>query len=206
MPAKEPNVKAADCDDLSRFLEKHRESLRILIRGRLPSTLRGYLDENDILSDLFLRARTRWQSFQDQHARLAPEARPYDVWLTGLAKDCIIEAYRRETAQKRDRGREVPVPESSGSQLLIGLVSPGTSPSDAFDRAEMEERLNHVVALLPKSDQELLWQRYYEGWAWADVAAVLGLTETNANVRHVRAVRRLKDLWKQLYGPEGLQS
>ena len=78
-----------------------------------------------------------------------------------------MEGIQRETARMRDPGREVPVPESSGSQLLIGLVSPGTSPSDKFARGELEERVNCVVALLPASDQELLRLRYYEGWAWS---------------------------------------
>ena len=45
--------------------------------------------------------------------------------------------------------------------------------------------------------------RHYDGLSFGEAGAVLGVSENAATVRYVRALRRLKDVWRKLYGAGG---
>lgn len=196
----ERRVDLVDLTFLGKVFEEERQRLLAVVEARLPRTLRDRVDADAILSDAFVRARMRWDAFQRDYDHLRPDERPYGEWLTGLVRDALIDAYRHHTAQKRNLHRNVPFPDGSGSQLLLGIVNPATSPSSALERAEQEERLATVIAELKESDRLLLQLRYPEERSWAEVAALMGLTEANVRQKHFRVLRRLKDLWKQRYG------
>ncbi|MCP6719299.1 MAG: RNA polymerase sigma factor [Patescibacteria group bacterium] len=51
--------------------------------------------------------------------------------------------------------------------------------------------LKHVDALDPKY-QDLLRLRYWSGMTFGEIASTLNITETNAKVRHHRALKKLK--------------
>jgi RNA polymerase sigma-70 factor (ECF subfamily) len=82
----------------------------------------------------------------------------------------------------------------------LGLVNPGTSPSEAAARAEMQQRMRQTLELLGARDQEILWMRHYDQLSFKEAAMVLGVTESAATLRYVRALKRLKNLWQQLHG------
>ena len=54
--------------------------------------------------------------------------------------------------------------------------------------------------------------RAHAGWVrrtsttFKEAAAVLGIKESAANLRYVRALRRLKELWQKLYEASGAAS
>ena len=55
---------------------------------------------------------------------------------------------------------------------------------------------------LRDADREVLWMRHYDELAFADIAAVNGISENTATVRYVRALRRLKALWLETHGSD----
>jgi len=59
--------------------------------------------------------------------------------------------------------------------------------------------MRQTLALLGSHDQEILWMRHYDDLTFKEAAAVLGIKESAANLRYVRALRRLKELWQKLY-------
>src|SRR5438270_8728609 len=127
---------------LGKLLEEHRLKLFTMIQRRLPSALAARIDPEDILSEVYLQAQRKWNDFKNQ-ATL-----PAYVWLYGIARDCLIEAWRRETRDRRDPKRAVPWPEQSSVQLALDLVNPGTTPSAAAVREEVQQRVRQALTFL----------------------------------------------------------
>lgn len=182
----------ADLARLGQLFEEHRGRLLVVLRRRIDPSLTRRLDAEDILGDAFLRARQRWATFK------AGTMSAY-AWLYRLALDCLIEAWRRETRDRRDLRDDLPWPDASSVQLGLGLINPATSPTQAAARAEECQRVRTVLQLLPEKDREILRMRHEDELTHAEVGEVLGITENAATVRYVRALRRLKTLWQQAH-------
>jgi RNA polymerase sigma-70 factor (ECF subfamily) len=74
------------------------------------------------------------------------------------------------------------------------LVSGMTSPSQAAIRHELQARLRAALDEMDPLDREVLALRHFEELSNNEVAQVLGITKDAASKRHVRALRRLKDI------------
>ncbi len=119
-------------------------------------------------------------------------------WLYRLALDSLWEAWRRETRDCRDLQREVPWPDRSSVQLGLSLIAPGTSPSQALERKELQEQVRQAMAALKPADREILAMRHFEQLSFKEIAQVLGIKGGAANLRYVRALARLKTLCQHL--------
>ncbi len=191
------STSVAELAALGKLLEEHGPRLLAMVGRRLDPALAARVDPEDVLGEAFLRARERWRSFQEQ-----PGLTPY-AWLYRITLDCLIEAWRRETRDRRDPRRALPWPEASSVQLGLGLVSPGTSPSEAAAREDLRARMRQALGLLKEPDREILWMRHYDQLTFPEAAEVLGVTESAATLRYVRALKRLKHLWERLGLPGG---
>jgi RNA polymerase sigma-70 factor (ECF subfamily) len=186
---------AADMADLGRLLEEHRSKLLAVVQRRLDPALARRISPEDILSEAFLQARRKFSAFNQQHTMSAY------AWLYRIVMDCLIEAWRHETRDRRHPDREMPWPERSSVQLALSLVSPGTTPSEAVDRRILQKCVRGALEMLGSRDREILWMRHYDQLTFSEAATVLGIKESAANLRYVRALRRLKNLWQELYEP-----
>ncbi len=54
------------------------------------------------------------------------------------------------------------------------------------------------MELLRESDREILWMRHFDQLTFPEAARVLGISESAATLRYVRALERLKKLWEQI--------
>ena len=190
---------AADMAELGQLLEEHRSKLLAVVQRRLDPALARRISPEDILSEAFLQARRKFSAFNEQQVMSAY------AWLYRIVMDCLIEAWRHETRDRRHPDREMPWPERSSVQLALSLVSPGTTPSEAVDRRILQKRVRGALEMLGSRDREILWMRHYDQLTFSEAAAVLGIKESAANLRYVRALRRLKNLWQELYGPSAAE-
>jgi RNA polymerase sigma-70 factor (ECF subfamily) len=177
---------------LGKLFEEHQPKLLAMVRRRLDPALAARLSPEDILSDAFLEARRKWAAFKAQSA-LTPYA-----WLYG-ARDCLIEAWRKQSRAGRDPRRELPWPERSSMQLVLGLVGSGSSPSAHVARAELRQQVAETLKLLKDKDREVLWMRHHDDLSFQEIAVLLSIAEGAARVRYVRALERLRQLWQQMY-------
>jgi RNA polymerase sigma-70 factor (ECF subfamily) len=86
------------------------------------------------------------------------------------------------------------LPDESVGQLAQRLIASATSPSRHLLRAELRDRVRAVLSCLKPHDREMLVLRYLEGLSNAEAAAVLGLAENTAAMRHLRALERVRAL------------
>jgi RNA polymerase sigma-70 factor (ECF subfamily) len=178
---------------LGKLFEEHQPKLLAMVQRRLDPSLTARISPEDILSDAFLEARRKWPGFKAQ-STLTPYA-----WLYGIVRDCLIQAWRRENRACRNPDRELPWPERSSMQLVLGLVGSGSSPSEHAARADLRQQMAETLTLLKDKDREILWMRHHDDLSLREIAAVMGIAEGATRVRYVRALERLRQLWQQRY-------
>ena len=110
----------------------------------------------------------------------------------------------------RDAGREVSLyrgamPAASSGALAAQLLGKHTSPSEAALRAERMLRVQEALNALDPVDREILSLRHFEELSRAEAARELGIEESAAAKRYVRALKRLKEALADMAGGlEGL--
>jgi RNA polymerase sigma-70 factor (ECF subfamily) len=125
---------------------------------------------------------------------------PFFLWLRFLTSQKLLELHRHHLgAQARDAGREVSLhrgslPGTSSAALAAQLLGHLTQPSQAAIRAEMKIRLQDALNSMDPLDREVLALRHFEHLSNAETAQTLGIGESAASKRYVRALRRLKEI------------
>jgi RNA polymerase sigma-70 factor (ECF subfamily) len=99
--------------------------------------------------------------------------------------------------QMRDAGQEVSIyrgalPAASSAALAAQLLGKHTSPTQAAVRAERMLRLQEALNSLSAIDREVLSLCHFEEMTLAETALALGIEESAAAKRYVRALKRLK--------------
>jgi RNA polymerase sigma-70 factor (ECF subfamily) len=185
-----------DVEAAERLLSQHRESLRRMISLRLDPALAPRLDASDVVQDVLLEASRRLREY------LRDPAMPFHLWLRHIAKDHVVDAYRKHRrAQRRSLDREqslVPraVADHSSIEIMGQLLDRELTPASAAIQQELQGRLQAALAKLDEEDREIILLRVYEQVSNQDVATLLGLSEAAASMRYLRAVRRLQTEFK----------
>jgi len=125
----------------------------------------------DVTALAFERAYRRRSSFDDRRGSQRG-------WLFAIARNAALDELRR-------RGRAAP---------LIGELPDelAPAPEEEADLAVRRTTVRVALAALPARDRELVALKFHGGLSNAELAAVLGTSETNAGTRVHRAVAKLR--------------
>lgn len=187
------NAKAGDAAAVNALLERHRESLRRLVRLRLDRRIAARVDASDVVQDVLLEANGRLADY------LRNPAMPFHLWLRSMARDRIIDMHRRHrAADKRSVEKERPLRGAFGDKSSVELASalkdPELTPAAAALRNELESRFLAALDELGEDDRDILLMRHFEGLGNGEAAEALGLSSAAAGMRHLRALRRLRTI------------
>jgi RNA polymerase sigma-70 factor (ECF subfamily) len=191
---------AGDEKALTELFSRYRRRLKQMVRLRLNRRLQGRIDDSDVLQEAFLEAARRLPEY------LADRPLPFFLWLRHLTGEKLIDAHRRHLgARMRDAAQEVslhrgPMPAASSASLAAQLLGHLTSPSQAAVKAETRLRVQEVLNRMEPLDREVLALRHFEQLSNAEVAETLGVNESTASSRYLRALKRLKDELRDLPG------
>ncbi len=183
-----------DQESWGALLQRHRDRLRRMVALRLDPRLQGRIDASDVIQETYLEASARLAEY------LRKPAMPFFLWLRFLAGQKLVTLHRHHLkTEMRDASREVSLyrgrlPETSSAALAAQLLGHDTRPSEAAIRAEMKIRLQEALNRMDPLDREVLALRHFEQLSLAETAQVLGITESGASRRHLRAVKRLKEV------------
>ena len=105
----------------------------------------------------------------------------------------------------RDAAREIslhrgPMPQATSVSLAAQLLGQFTSAHAKVARAEMQILLQEALNGLDPLDREILALRHFEELSNTETAEVLGIDPSAASNRHVRALRRLRQILKSIPG------
>ncbi|MEA2217939.1 MAG: hypothetical protein QOJ35_565 [Solirubrobacteraceae bacterium] len=125
----------------------------------------------DVTAQAFERAYRRRSSFDDRRGSQRG-------WLFGIARNAALDELRR-------RRRSAP---------LIGELPDelAPAPDEEADEAVRRTTVRAALAALPARERELVALKFHGGLSNAELATVLGTSETNAATRVHRAVTKLR--------------
>ena len=186
---------AAAGDGIAReeLFSRYHNRLQRMVRLRLNRRLQGRVDSEDILQEAYLEAAKRLGDYLDD------QPLPFYLWLRHIVGQKLVDAHRRHLgAQMRDVAQEVSLhrgrlPEANSFSLAAQLLGKLTSPSQAAVKAETRIQVQEVLNGMSSVDREILALRHFEHLKNVEVAQILGIDESTASTRYLRALKRLKD-------------
>jgi RNA polymerase sigma-70 factor (ECF subfamily) len=192
---------AGDCAALAELFQRHRARLEQMVRLRLDRRLQGRLDPGDVLQEAYLDVARRFKEYA------ANPALPFFLWLRLLTGQRLVDVHRQHLGTRmRDAGLEVSLyrggcPQASSVSLAELLLGRLTTASHAAVRAETQLRVQEALNAMDPVDREVLVLRHFEMLSNEETAQVLGLKPSAASNRHIRALKRLKEILAQVPGP-----
>jgi RNA polymerase sigma-70 factor (ECF subfamily) len=189
---------AGDQQALGDLFDRHRGRLRRMVQLRMDRRLQGRLDPSDVLQESYLEAARSLAEY------LRDPRMPFFLWLRVVTGRKLHALHRRHLGRRmRDAGREVSLhgaalPQASSVSLAAQLLGRLTTPSQAAVRAELILRIEEALNSMSLLDREVLALRHFEQLNNSEVAQVLGISETAASNRFVRALRNLKKILSAL--------
>jgi RNA polymerase sigma-70 factor (ECF subfamily) len=189
-----------DKSALAELFAHHRERLRRMVTLRLDRRLQGRVDASDVLQETYLDIARKAPDY------FAAPTIPIFLWMRSLTGQRLQALHCHHFGvQKRDPRHEVvlqigampPATSASLAALLLGRL---TSPSRALARHELQVRVQDALNALEPMDREVLTMRHFEELSNAETAEVLGIGQTAASNRYVRALRRLKQVLSGMPG------
>ncbi len=191
----------ADRASWGRFLSEQHDRLRRMIALRLDQRLRGRIDPSDVIQEAFLEATERLPEYIRQSDPMPPF-----LWIRFLTLQRLQIIHRRQLDTKsRDPAREISIhggafPAASSAALAAQLLGRDTRASHAAIRAEEKRQLQEALDRMDAIDREVLVLRHFEQLSNGECARVMGLSESAATKRHLRALGRLKAMLSALEG------
>jgi RNA polymerase sigma-70 factor (ECF subfamily) len=182
------------------LLMRYSQRLRAMIALRLDQRLQGRIDPSDVLQEVFVEASAQLPDYARQPTI------PFYLWLRLITGQKMVALFRRHLgAQARDAGREVSlfgggIPEASSAALAAQLLGHEARPSEVAIRAERALRLQAALDSLEPLDREVLALRHFEMLGNGEAAQVLGIQESAASKRYLRALRKLREVLKSKPG------
>jgi RNA polymerase sigma-70 factor (ECF subfamily) len=183
-----------DAEALQALLLRHRRRLERMVELHLDPRMRARVDPCDVVQDAITEA---WQELP---AYLRDRPIPFYPWLRTIAWERLVKLHQRHVhAHKRSVLRECPLslPDHSSRALAGLLARSGTTPSGKLERRERQESIRRALDQLRADDRDLLVLLYLEELSGVEAAAVLRISEGAVRMRHLRALRRLRQLVRE---------
>lgn len=192
-------LRGGDGQALGELFTLYRDRLWRMVYVRLDRRLAGRVDPDDVLQEAFLDVARRIGEF------LADGSVAFYVWLRFLTVQRMLMVQRNHLgAQMRDVNMEVSLPQGglspvNADSMAGAFVSDFTSPSQAAIRHEMQAQLRKALDEMDPLDREVLALRHFEELSNNEVAQILQISREAASKRHVRALKRLKDILTKVF-------
>ena len=193
-------ARAGDASALNQVYSRYRERLRRMVDIRLDPRVRARVDASDVVQEAYLDVAQKLPEY------LREPKLPLFLWLRLVVGERLTKVHRQHLgAHMRDARREISlyhgaIPAASSAALAAQLLGRFSSPSHAAVRAERLLRLEEALNSLDPMDREVLTLRHFEELSRAETARELGIEESAAGKRYVRALKRLKDVFQGMPG------
>ena len=135
------------------------------------SLLRDRAAAEDVTAQAFERAYRRRRRYDER--RGTPRQ-----WLFGIARNAALDELRRRSRR---------------AALVGDPVDPATPEAGDEDDADRRATVRAALAGLHPRDRELIALKFHAGLSNAEIAGVLGISESNAGTRVHRAVAKLRE-------------
>jgi RNA polymerase sigma-70 factor (ECF subfamily) len=135
--------------------------------------LRDRSAAEDVTAQAFERAYRRRASFN-------PKRGSHRAWLFGIARNAALDELRRR--QRQTELAEEPIDVAAGEAL-----------DQAAEASLRRTTVRSAIAGLSARERELIALKYFAGLDNGEIAAVIGVSESNAGTRLHRVIEKLRE-------------
>jgi RNA polymerase sigma factor (sigma-70 family) len=133
----------------------------------------------DLTSLVFEKALAKFNSYR-------PDKASFSTWIFTIARNTLTDYYR--TGHKE---------QTVGLEEAVGVAAPDPSPEEESECAEDRQILNSCLAQLSRGEQEIISLKFGAEMTNRQIARTLSLTESNVGIIIYRAVRKLRDNFRE---------
>ncbi len=183
--------------DTSVFVElfiSHQHRVWQIVHFRLHDQIRGRVDPDDVVQEIYLAAEKRLSHF------IEGDFPSLFLWLRLVTTQTIIDIHRMHLGtESRSVFRETDgtagyLRGHTSLCLSQSFVAHLTSPSQTAQKREMIALVREALETMNEIDCEVLALRHFEELTNQEVAIELGITPKAASIRYVRALERLRGI------------
>lgn len=137
----------------------------------------------DLTGDIFEKILKYMEDFKWQGITVS-------AWIFRIARNHIIDYYRKNSKRKKDKSLEdvVNFVESSAPNVEVEI-----------EADEEEQALYKAIQELAASEQYLVYYKFFEGMANKEIADLTGMTETNVGTKLHRIRKKIEEIIKETH-------
>jgi RNA polymerase sigma-70 factor (ECF subfamily) len=178
--------KRGETEAFSLIFRKYRRRLAVLVHYKMSAELRGTVEVDDILQEVFLAAAKDMGSFTYE----SPGS--LMAWLSRISNHVVVDAVRYEKRGKR-HAEEMLRFRSKSNPAGPEPVDKNT-PSQVFVRAEGMQILLEKLDALPPDYREMILLAKFEGLTTKEISERLRKTRESVALTLHRALKRFREL------------
>jgi RNA polymerase sigma-70 factor, ECF subfamily len=178
--------KRGETEAFSLLFDKYRRRLAVLVHYKMSAGLRGSLEVDDILQEVFLKAAQDMRNFTYQ----SPGA--LMAWLSRISDHVIVDAARYQNREKR-HAEEMLRFRSESNPAGPEPVDRET-PSRVFARAENMQLLLEKLDTLPAEYREMILLAKFEGLTTKEISERVEKSRESVALTLHRALKRFREL------------
>lgn len=193
----EQRLKAGDVSLYGELFTFHRPRIWQTIHFRLSDKIRGRVEPDDVVQEVYLAAEKRLKHFIDG------DFLSFFLWLRLVAGQTLSNIHRSHLGtEARSVFRESQPQQSPWGNTSVCLsqrfIAHFTSPSQAAIRTEIIGQVREALQEMKPIDREVLALRHFEELTNREVAAELEIQPKAASIRYMRALERLRCVLEQI--------
>lgn len=178
--------KRGDQTAFSMLFRKYHRRLAVVVHYKMSEELRGRLEVDDILQDVFLAAAQGLSRFTYQNPG------SFMAWLSRIASDTIVDAARHQNRKKRC-AEELLRFRSESNPHGPEPVDFAT-PSRVFAQQESLQILLRKLDTLPTEYRDVILLAKFEGLTTSEISERLGKSRENVALTLHRALKRFREI------------
>lgn len=178
--------KRGDQTAFSMLFGKYHRRLAVVVRYKMSEELRGRLEVDDILQDVFLAAAQGLGRFTYQNPG------SFMAWLSRIASDAIVDAARHQNRKKRC-AEELLRFRSESNPNGPEPVDFAT-PSRVFAQQESLQILLRKLDALPTEYRDVILLAKFEGLTTSEISERLGKSREKVALTLHRALKRFREI------------
>ena len=129
----------------------------------------------DLTSDIFNKALSNFPRYN-------PEKASFASWIFSIARNTVIDYYRKHARESKLRNDTVP-----------DVPSRTNTPEEEAALSENADKLRESLLKLNQNEQELISLKFSSSMTNREIARISGLSESNVGTMLSRAIRKLRD-------------
>ena len=133
----------------------------------------------DLTSMVFEKALTRFNTYRSDRASFA-------TWVLAIARNTVIDHHRTSISEQ-----------TVALEMAAEITAENVSPEEEAVRNDEQRRLQGYLLTLSEQEQEILSLKFGAELTNRRIAQMLGLSESNVGVMLYRAIRKLRDAFKE---------